>query len=420
MDQPLIEVKNLSKRFNGRAVLDRVSFELKKGEVMSIIGKSGVGKSVLLKHIIGLLHPDDGQVLFKGRSIHAMDAKQMDAYLEKISYMFQNNALFSAQTVYDNVAMPLRYQRGAKEKQIKDKVMQRLEQMELSDAAGKYPAELSGGMQKRVALARSLISEPDIVLFDEPTTGQDPIRKNAILGMIAAYQQKFNFSAILISHDLPDVFFISNTILALYRGRIIFDGSPEDFENFEHPFRTEFIQSLELLQEELSGFYSKRQFKIRYQRDLFQHPDKATYAVLVFTLERMEQISEGLGFEAAQELLMLIGAFINKHFTQMGGFSTRYGKAQFVTVLPYAGSGEARRLADDFAENLNREGVSQMERLAAATPDCETPVDASVSVGMVQGRPGTALDAAIETAQTRRGTLVSFKLKCREKIDEEI
>ena len=148
METPLIEVKDLTKRFNGKKVLDRVSLKLSEGEVMTIIGKSGVGKSVLLKHIIGLMAPESGEVLFKGSPVDGMRKKQKHAYLEKISYMFQNNALFNSLTVSENVAMPLRYARDVDKKDIREKVRQRLEQMELSDAAGKYPAELSGGMQK--------------------------------------------------------------------------------------------------------------------------------------------------------------------------------------------------------------------------------------------------------------------------------
>ena len=148
--------------------------------------------------------------------------------------------------------------------------MARIEQTELSEAANKYPSELSGGMQKRAALARALITDPQIVLFDEPTTGQDPVRKNAILSMIAQYQRKFGFTAILVSHEIPDVYFISNRILALYNRAIVFQGTPEELENFDHPFKDEVIHSLEGLQKELTGLYSKRQFKVLYHAQLKQ------------------------------------------------------------------------------------------------------------------------------------------------------
>jgi phospholipid/cholesterol/gamma-HCH transport system ATP-binding protein len=413
MDQALIEVRDLSKSFNGHTVLDGVSLKLYKGEVMSIIGKSGVGKSVLLKHIIGLLEPDAGQILFNGQPVARMNSREKDAYLEKISFMFQNNALFNSQTVFENVAMPLRYRRGVRRKEIAEKVAQRLEQMELSDAAGKYPAELSGGMQKRVALARALISEPDIVLFDEPTTGQDPIRKNAILSMIAAYQQKFNFSAILISHDVPDVFFISNTILALYEGRIIFEGTPEAFEQFDHPFRTEFVQSLELLQNELTGMYSRRQFKVRYHTDLVRNPHETTYALALFELERTAELIDLLGHDATQELIAAVGTYINKHFSGVGGFSTRFSTEQFATVLPYADIDEAGRLIENLVQDLAENGLTQLKRVVPAAPTCENPVHIAITAGVAVGKPQTALPEVMQAARRNQSTIAEFSVDCR-------
>jgi phospholipid/cholesterol/gamma-HCH transport system ATP-binding protein len=177
-----------------------------------------------------------------------MSRREWNTYLAQISYMFQNNALFDSKTVYQNVAMPLRKFNQLSKSQVHKKVMARLEQTELTDVADQYPSELSGGMQKRAALARALVTDPKIVLFDELTTGQDPIRRNAILGMIAEYKMKFGFTAVLISHDIPDVFFISNRILALYDKKIVFQGTPEAFEEFDHPFYDEIIASLEDLQ----------------------------------------------------------------------------------------------------------------------------------------------------------------------------
>ena len=414
MSEPLIEVKALSKGFDGQTVLDRVSLKLFEGQVMAIIGKSGVGKSVLLKHLVGLLAPDEGQILFRGQPLHRMNAKEMDAYLAKVSYMFQNNALFNSLTVYQNVAMPLRYRRGIDAEEIAARVTRRLEQMELGDAAAKYPEELSGGMQKRVALARALVSDPDIVLFDEPTTGQDPVRKNAILGMIAAQQQQNRFSAILISHDMPDIFFIADTVLALYEGRIIFAGPPEEFERFEHPFRTEFVHSLELLREELTGLYSRRQFKIRYQADLVRRPDKAPYTVVLFRIEDLPQLGEGLGQTAAQELLAALGSFINKHFSEIGGFSTRFSRDQFVTVLPHADADEARRLITLFVEDLEDDGIGRLERVMPAPPECTAPAQLVLSAGLAQGEPQAVLDTVLAAARDDRQTLVRLAVACRE------
>ena len=261
MDAPLIEFKDVTKRFGPRTVLDRVNLQIYEGQVTTIIGLSGSGKSVLLKHIIGLLKPDEGTILFKGKPLATMRRKEKAASLARISYMFQDNALFDSMTVYENIALPLRETTKLKNAEIDLRVTARIEQSELSDSADKYPSELSGGMQKRAALARALVTDPKIVLFDEPTSGQDPVRKNAILSMIAQYQRKFGFTAVLVSHEIPDVYFISNRILALYDRAIVFQGTPEELEKFDHPFKDEVIHSLEGLQKELTGLYSKRQFK---------------------------------------------------------------------------------------------------------------------------------------------------------------
>ena len=268
MRDVLIEFQKVTKRFGERTILDGIDLQIHSGEITTIIGKSGSGKSVLLKHIIGLLAPDDGRILFKGQPVATMPKAQWEAYAGQISYMFQNNALFDSLSVYGNIALPLQQTTRLGQKEIERKVMVRIEQAELEEVVNMYPAELSGGMQKRVALCRALVTDPRIVLFDEPTTGQDPIRRNAILSMVAEYQRKLGYTAVLISHDLPDVFFISNRIVVLHGGQVVFQGTPEALDNFEHPFAEEVIQSFEGFQEQLTGLYSRRHFKVRYQSAL--------------------------------------------------------------------------------------------------------------------------------------------------------
>ena len=232
MNTPLIEFKNITKRFGSQTVLENVNLKIYEGQVTTIIGLSGSGKSVLLKHIIGLLKPDEGTIFLRGKPINQMKKSELAESMSKISYMFQSNALFGSMTVYENIALPLLEKTKLKKSEIHRRVMARIEQTELTEAADKYPSELSGGMQKRAALARALITDPHVVLFDEPTTGQDLVRKNAILSMIAQYQKKFNFTAIMVSHEIPDVYFISNRILALYERSIVFQGTPEEFGEF--------------------------------------------------------------------------------------------------------------------------------------------------------------------------------------------
>ncbi len=264
METPLIEFKDVSKSFDENTVLDGVNLRIYEKEITTIIGKSGTGKSVLLKHIIGLLSPDEGCISFRGKPVNEMSKKQWDECRMQISYMFQNNALFDSMTIFENIAFPLRQTTNLKKMDIKKRVMLRLEQMELADVVNKYPTELSGGMQKRAALARALVTDPAIVLFDEPTTGQDPIRKNAILSMIAHYRKLFGFTAVLVSHEIPDVFFVSDRILLLWEGKIAFHGTYEELSRVRHPIIDEFLESIESLRNELTGPFSKEIFKYRY------------------------------------------------------------------------------------------------------------------------------------------------------------
>jgi len=264
METSLIEFRDVSKSFDGNTVLDGVNLKIYEKEITTIIGKSGTGKSVLLKHIIGLLSPDEGCISFRGKPVNEMSKKQWDECRMQISYMFQNNALFDSMTIFENIAFPLRQTTNLKKMEIEKRVMSRLEQMELADVVDKYPTELSGGMQKRVALARALVTDPAIVLFDEPTTGQDPIRKNAILSMIAHYRKLFGFTAVLVSHEIPDVFFVSDRILLLWEGKIAFHGTYEELSRVKHPIIDEFLESIESLRNELTGPFSKEIFKYRY------------------------------------------------------------------------------------------------------------------------------------------------------------
>ncbi len=408
-NSPIIEFKNVTKRFDNRTILDRVNLQIYEGDVTTIIGKSGEGKSVLFKHIIGLLRPDEGSVLFRGRPIEKMNRREWNAYLGQISYMFQHNALFDSKTVYENVAMPLRKYTDLGKTQIREKVMARLEQTELTDVAHNYPSELSGGMQKRTALARALVTDPKIVLFDELTTGQDPIRRNAILGMIAEYKMKFGFTAVLISHDIPDVFFISNRILALYDKKIVFQGTPEAFEKLEHPFYDEIIASIENLQDELTGLHSKRQFKVRYQTDLARKNGHRHFVVVIFTLEDLDSIIDNLGHTATQNGIRTMGAYINKHFGAVGGFSTRRSIDQFSTVLPFSDLDEAQRILENFTIDFRQNGLLSIENAAREVNPAVRCFEFSISAGLARGNPNVELDSIMAFADFNREPIAQFQ-----------
>ena len=407
MEAPLIEFRDVTKRFNDKTVLERVNLQIYEREVTTIIGLSGTGKTVLLKHIIGLLKPDEGTILFRGQPLEKIRKRDLP-----MSYMFQGNALFDSMTVFENIALPLLETTNLSRSEVRRRVMARVEQMELADAIDKYPSEISGGMQKRVALARALVTDPQIVLFDEPTTGQDPVRKNAILGMIAQYQRTFGFTAILVSHEIPDVYFISNRILALYGKSIVFQGTPEEFEDFDHPFKEEVVHSLEGLQKELTGLHSKRQFKLRYQGQLRGGALGETYAVAVFSLDGLDAVAAALGHDAAQEALRSLGMFLGKHFGAIGGFSTRHSLNEYVTVLPTTDRAEAEGIVGEYIRDLQAQEQAILEIWAAAQK--QSPSDACVELillaGLAQGHPDEGIDAVIERA--RREQNVVSRIRC--------
>ena len=410
MNTPLIEFKNITKRFGSRTVLENVNLQVYEGQVTTIIGLSGSGKSVLLKHIIGLLQPDEGTILFRGKPLTEMKKSEIATLLSQISYMFQGNALFDSLTVYDNIALPLRETTNLKKAEIDRRVMARIEQTELAEATHRYPSELSGGMQKRAALARALITDPRIVLFDEPTTGQDPVRKNAILSMIAQYQRKFNFTAIMVSHEIPDVYFISNRILALYDKTIVFQGTPEELGSFDHPFTDEVIHSLEGLQKELTGLYSKRNFKMLNHVQLERRKAGESYCVVVFTLSNLDAIISSLGHDAAQEIIHSLGLYINKHFGVIGGFSNRRRANEVVTVLPFSNLEEAESILDDFVKDFQEQGIRDICAEAQEKVPSVKGVDFTIRAGIAQGQPIAEIDSVIDSAESQQKEI--GRLRC--------
>jgi phospholipid/cholesterol/gamma-HCH transport system ATP-binding protein len=402
METPLIEFQNVTKRFGTKTVLDQVNFKIFEGQVTTIIGLSGGGKSVLLKHIIGLLEPDEGTILFRGEPLRRGNRHQTAFASGEISYMFQDNALFDSMTIYENVALPLLETTNLKKSDIEQRVVARLKQTELIDSRHKFPSELSGGMQKRAALARALITDPKIVLFDEPTSGQDPVRKNAILSMIAQYHRTFAFTAILVSHEIPDVYFISHRILALYDKKIVFQGTPEELEDFDHPFNDEVIHSLEGLQSELSGLHSRRRFKVLYHGQLKRSTQGEVYSIVVFTLDTLEAIIDTLGYDVAQETIQRMGTFIDKHFGTIGGFSTRYSANQFVTVLPYTDLAEANDILKIFIADFKEYGIHTIANGEGGQRSLDACVEFSILVGLAQGQPSLKIETVIESAKKQQ------------------
>jgi len=248
--QIAVDVKNISKSFRGGKfiVYKGVSLEVPKGDVTFILGPSGVGKSVLLKHILGLLKPDHGEVLIYKQPIPYDNPKLLNEIRKKFGMLFQNAALFDDFTVFENVAFPLvEHRRELTKQTIAEKVFEKLKAVGLDPEKNidKYPNELSGGMKKRVGLARAIVLEPDILLYDEPTTGLDPVTRAMVDDLIVDTNKKFGLTSIVISHDIPSALYSANHIAFLYGGEIVFWGIPKEFKKCSHPVVQSFLQAEE-------------------------------------------------------------------------------------------------------------------------------------------------------------------------------
>ncbi|OGW26243.1 MAG: ABC transporter ATP-binding protein [Nitrospinae bacterium RIFCSPLOWO2_12_FULL_47_7] len=238
----MIKIQNLRRTFGKQQVLKGLSLEIQPGKITTIVGQSGCGKSVLLKHIIGLLKPESGELLVDGVDISKLTGSRLNEIRKKFGILFQSAALLDSMDVFENVAFPLREKTKLKKKEIDERVNQELKNVGIVGMNSKYPAELSGGMKKRVGLARALIMQPEIVLFDEPTTGLDPIMKKAIHKLIYDTQRRVGFAAVVVSHDIPDVFEISDHVAMMYNGSIIEQGTSEVFQASTDPVVDQFLK----------------------------------------------------------------------------------------------------------------------------------------------------------------------------------
>jgi phospholipid/cholesterol/gamma-HCH transport system ATP-binding protein len=403
MSVPLIELKKVTKRFGEKTILDQVDLALYEGEATAVIGKSGVGKSVLLKHIIGLLDPDEGDILYKGKIIRDMNRKERRNMKRNFSYMFQSNALFDSWTVFQNIALPLIEKGAIPAVDIEKKVMSKIEQLELSEVTFEYPSQLSGGMQKRVALARALVTEPRIVLFDEPTTGLDPIRKNAVLGMIAHYRRQFGFTAVVVSHDIPDIFFISNRIVILYDSKVIFQGTPFEIEQFDHPLVDEMIHSLRSLKDELTGLGTRQGFERQYQQGFSAVKTAEDLTVVLFTIDNLLAIEEEIGGIAAQQILKTIAALIEKNTGGMG-ISARYSHEEILTVLPHTDEARAEAFVNSLVVDLQSHEILDPAHYPKAC------FGFSIQVGISRGNPETGLSRLV--AQAKEAQRIRAEMVC--------
>ncbi|TKZ36331.1 ABC transporter ATP-binding protein [Brachyspira catarrhinii] len=240
----IIEMKDVHKSFGSQKVLNGVNLTVNKGETLSIIGNSGCGKSVLVKHLIGLLQPDSGTIIVEGRDINQISDNELTEVRKKFAMVFQGAALFDSLNVYENVSFGLRrIKKNMPEERIKMKVAEVLDMVGMPNIEKKMPSELSGGMKKRVGLARAIAMDPEILLYDEPTTGLDPIMSRIIDDLIVKMQNLLNVTSIVITHDMMSVFRMADRVVMLYDGKIIEGGDPEHLHEIEEPHLKFFFMS---------------------------------------------------------------------------------------------------------------------------------------------------------------------------------
>jgi phospholipid/cholesterol/gamma-HCH transport system ATP-binding protein len=242
MSDPIIELREIAKSFEEVRVFDGLDLDIQRGETLVVIGRSGSGKSVLLKHITGLIQPDSGVILFEHQDITRFDRKKIFKMRMHFGMLFQSSALFDSMSVGDNVALPLRKHTELGEEEISRIVTEKLKLVGLTDVHDKFPAEMSGGMKKRIGLARAVVMDPQVVLYDEPTTGLDPIMADVINELIRTLQRELKITSVVVTHDMKSAYRVGDRIAMLHEGKIIHSGSPDEVRATDHPILRQFIE----------------------------------------------------------------------------------------------------------------------------------------------------------------------------------
>jgi phospholipid/cholesterol/gamma-HCH transport system ATP-binding protein len=242
MEAAVAEIEHVKKSFGDHDVLKDMSFTLDKGENLVILGKSGSGKSVLIKCMVGLLHADDGKIVLLGKNVSELKNQELNELRKKIGFLFQSAALYDAMTVRENLEFPLRTSRMKDEDEIEKLVLEALQNVGLEDAIDKMPSELSGGMRKRIGLARAIIMKPEIILYDEPTTGLDPITSREISHLIIDIQKKYNTSGIIITHDVECAKITSNRVIMLRNGKAVMEGTFKELSESKDEWVSSFFK----------------------------------------------------------------------------------------------------------------------------------------------------------------------------------
>ncbi len=250
-DPPLVDCRNVSVRFGGQTVLSHIDLRIERGQTLAIIGESGCGKTVLMKTIVGLIQPTAGEVWFDGSDLNRLSPAELTRTRRRFGFVFQNAALLDSMKIFDNVAFPILQHETVADEEIAVRVMEKLSEVGLpSEVAGKYPAEISGGMRKRVGLARALILQPELVVYDEPTTGLDPIMSDVINELILATRRRYPVTSVIVTHDMQTARKVANRVVMLYprtrlqpgRSQVLFDGPPSDLDHADDRRVRQFVR----------------------------------------------------------------------------------------------------------------------------------------------------------------------------------
>jgi phospholipid/cholesterol/gamma-HCH transport system ATP-binding protein len=404
MNQPLIQFDNVYKKFGANQVLNGVNLSIYQGEITTIIGMSGMGKSVLLKHIIGLLKPDSGRILYQGHPLYEMKRADIDKLKAKFSYVFQDTALFDSMSVYENIALPLKEAATSLPKgEIRTRVQQKMKLFDLEGIDHKYPSQLSGGMKKRVALARALVTEPEIVLFDEPTTGLDPIRKSAVHSMISDYQRRLGFTGVVISHDIPDIFYISQRVAMLDGGKIRFEGTPEEIQHAHDQIVQQFIQGLETPHDALTGMATQAQGERKFQEEMARlQKQKITFSLIALTVQNLDAVNEKLGHVTGQTVVKNLASQVKQRL-EITDSCSRYGMNKIMVVQHNAKMDEARKFCIKLARELRVSDLVEAE----GQPD----VELWITAGFAEAREGSPLKEVLANAESTDSTYFEFRIE---------
>jgi phospholipid/cholesterol/gamma-HCH transport system ATP-binding protein len=388
----LIQLKDVVKTLGVNLVLNGINLSLQRGEITAIIGKSGSGKSVLLKHIIGLLEPDSGTICFEGKNRSDMSPGEKKVLKRRFSYVFQDTALFDFLTVFENVSLPLVEREGVSTAEVNRRVRDKLHQLDLHDIDDSYPSQLSGGMKKRVALARALVTDPEIVLFDEPTTGLDPIRKNAVHSMITDYQRRFGFTGVVVSHEVPDIFFISQRVAMIDEGKIRFEGTPEEIQQASDPEVRNFIEGLESPRDELTGIVSHSLGRKRLLQEMSRlQRHEIPFSIVLMAMANPGENGRIAGHVAGQTFFKLFANHVTQN-TYITDTCFRYDINKILVVLPDTDEEQAR----NFCQKIFR--TMESNALFNAIEGGKG-FYYSVSAGVAQARKGSGLEDLIAEAQ---------------------